>query len=554
MRYTHFLTTCILAALCAPAYSQINPDLVGSCEIGHADAYLELKNVRARLFNSGNLFWRGSPHVYEVPRGSGVNAIFTDNFVIGGMVDGTLRTAGSTYGPYEFWPGPIPKSGDPPEDCSAFDRFWHVNRFRDMKIVTAAHPVSDAVKDWPTHLGAPFVDVDGIEGYRPEAGDRPFMMGDRMVWWIMNDVGNKHDRMETDPLGIEVRVTAFGFDVDNELGYTTFYRYEVTNRNTLSIRDAFVGRIVDADLGNFDDDRIGSDSTLSMFYFYNADDFDEGEEAYGVAPPAIGLVFLEASHFKKTLPTDVGARPGSFMTSSTHYWANTGINGDVRNGADLYNYMRGNWRNGRQRTEGGYGMDFNNKPSPIWMPGDPVSGSFWSEVNLSGNGEMFAASDKAGVASFGPFDLNPGETATFTFAYVWARGSDNLDSITQLRRVASEIHEISDEILTPRGPVGPEIVDGNLPPLAQFPFWLAPPFPNPASNTLSVEFSASLPGDIQLEVFDILGREALSPTTLQVSEGPNQTVLDVSRLPPGVYRVRLQSWQHTASHSFVVSR
>ncbi len=433
MRYKFILTSCFLSALSAPAFSQINPDLVGSCEIGSSEAYLELKHVRARLFNSGTLFWGGHPSVYEVPRGSGKNAIFNDNFVIGGMVDGTLRTAGSTYGPYEFWPGPIPKSGDPPTDCSAYDRFWQVDRLADLRKVTATHPASDAVRDWPAHLGAPFVNVDGIEGYRPEAGDRPYMLGDRMVWWIMNDLGNEHNRLETDPLGIEARVTAFGFDVDNELGYTTFYRYEVTNRNSSPIYDVIVGRVVDVDLGYLGDDRLGSDTTLSMFYFYNGDDFDDGETGYGVAPPAIGMVFLEASHSNKTLPTDIGSGSSSFMTSSALYWRNHYVNGDISNGADLYNYMQGNWRDGSPRTEGSTGLRFSDDPSPIWMPGDPVSGSFWSELNPDGSGRSWKPSDRQGIASFGPFNLDPGESATFTFAYVWARGTDNLDSITQLR-------------------------------------------------------------------------------------------------------------------------
>ncbi len=551
--HTRFLSILTLLTLSsAPSAAQLDPSLYGECEQGTTDTYLELKHVRARLFNSGNLFWRGSPHVYEVPRGSGKNAIFNDNFVIGGMVDGTLRTAGSTYGPYEFWPGPIPKSGDPPKDCSAYDRFWHVNRFEDMRIVTDAHPLSDAVKDWPAHLGAPFVDVDGIEGYRPEAGDRPYMLGDRMVWWIMNDVGNQHDRLETDPLGIEVRVTAFGFDVDNELGYTTFYRYEVTNRNPSPIYDAFAGRVVDADLGYVGDDRIGSDSTLSMFYFYNGDDFDEGEAGYGVAPPAIGLVFLEASHSKKTLPTDMDARSGSFMTSSALYWANHYINGDIASAGDLYNYMQGNWRDGSPRTEGSTGIDFSDDPSPIWMPGDPVSGSFWSELNTDGSGSHLHASDKQGIASFGPFDLDPEDSATFTFAYVWARGGNNLDSITQLRRVASEIHEISDEILTPRGPVGPEMIDVNPPPQPQFPFWLSPPWPNPSSGQTTMEYSISQDGPVSIDLYDSLSRYVANIESTRVEAGRYFANFNAGNLAPGVYTIRLVSLHYVESIRMVV--
>ena len=162
MRYTHFLTTCLLAALCAPAYSQVNPDLVGSCEIGQAEAYLDIGNVRARLFNSGNLFWRGSPHVYRIPIDGKSNAIFVDDFWFGGMVDGDLRVAGGVYGPWEFWPGPIPEDGFPPSDCSPFDKFWTIEADEDLLSSRHTDYPSPSVVDWPVELGARYLELDDM--------------------------------------------------------------------------------------------------------------------------------------------------------------------------------------------------------------------------------------------------------------------------------------------------------------------------------------------------------------------------------------------------------
>ena len=40
----------------------------GNCEPALAENYLYINNVRARILNNGNLFWRGDPFVYEVPK------------------------------------------------------------------------------------------------------------------------------------------------------------------------------------------------------------------------------------------------------------------------------------------------------------------------------------------------------------------------------------------------------------------------------------------------------------------------------------------------------
>ena len=97
------------------------------------------------------------------------------------------------------------------------------------------------------------------------------------LYWIMNDAGNRHETFKTDPLGVEVRTSAFGFNNDSFLGHSTFYRYRITNRSSETIDSMFVGRFSDPDLGDFDDDRVGTDTTLSMVYTYNADNQDESD-------------------------------------------------------------------------------------------------------------------------------------------------------------------------------------------------------------------------------------------------------------------------------------
>lgn len=103
----------------------------GNCEPALGEAMLEGGNVRARIFNNGGFFWRGSPAVYEAPIGSGANAIFTAGIWIGGLIDNQVRTAASRYGKWEFWAGPLDEQGNPPDNCSDFDKIWEVN-YRDL--------------------------------------------------------------------------------------------------------------------------------------------------------------------------------------------------------------------------------------------------------------------------------------------------------------------------------------------------------------------------------------------------------------------------------------
>ena len=164
------------------------------CEPSLAEAFLDVGNVRARVFNNGAIGWRqdASPVRYEVPKDGGVNAIFAAGFWLGGTVDGQLRVAGSTYGPFEFWSGPLSEDGSRPTDCARWDRVWSVSR-EDIEVFDRQGLSTPDLQDWPTGIGAPTLDATG----RPidlsglplaaridrkldlAAGERPDITGDR---------------------------------------------------------------------------------------------------------------------------------------------------------------------------------------------------------------------------------------------------------------------------------------------------------------------------------------------------------------------------------------
>ncbi|MYD55453.1 MAG: hypothetical protein F4246_00405, partial [Rhodothermaceae bacterium] len=265
---------------------------VGTCTSPLGESYLDINNVRARIFNNGNLFWRGSPHVYNVPKGGGVQAIFNSGIWIGGKVDGQLRVAAARYSNYQFWAGPLDEFGAPPADCAEFDRLYRVS-IDDIQDYEATGVITPDLRDWPTGLGAPTyappsngVDDDG-DGEVDEAGEtifvlnqplsqrvdrvidlaggeRPAILGDQSIWWIMNDRGN--ERRWSPPIGLEVHATAFAFRTAGDIGNATFYKYDFHHRGNWPFTDVHMAIYSDPDLGNFQDDWVGSDTTLGVGY------------------------------------------------------------------------------------------------------------------------------------------------------------------------------------------------------------------------------------------------------------------------------------------------
>ncbi|MEM8488597.1 MAG: hypothetical protein AAF564_23820, partial [Bacteroidota bacterium] len=173
MQKSYYIALLILFVLSTPqATAQ-----TGTCEQATAEAFIDIGNVRARVFNQGALFWRGSPHFYQVPKDGNSNALFAANIWVSGLVDNDMRVAASSFGPWEFWPGPIDDAGNPPSDCTPYDQIWEINR-NDLNDLFQFGTISENLKNWPWQLGAPIIDGDGIpDNYNLEGGDLPELLG-----------------------------------------------------------------------------------------------------------------------------------------------------------------------------------------------------------------------------------------------------------------------------------------------------------------------------------------------------------------------------------------
>ena len=524
---------------------------VGNCEGSLGEAFLDAGNVRARIPNNGGLFWRGSPHVYNI---EGTYALFAGNFWIAGLINDTVHAASSNYGPWEFWAGPLDESGNPPVDCKPYDKVWEITS-EDLIAFVNGNGISNNLKSWPWQLGAPVIDGDGNpNNYNLEGGDLPELLGDQRLWWIMNDRGNTHDASETDPLGIEVHASAFAHANGGALGNITFYEYKIINKNTEDIKDTFVGLYMDMDLGNFDDDFVGSDSLLHLGFAYNADNDDEGYNGYGKAPPAIGFTFLETilaendgfDNNRDGVVDETDEKLGTYAVM--YHYGGGGVTGDPLNGMHRYNYMQAKWKNGRSVVEGTNG--FNGlapyKTTRFFYPGNPVSGAYWSEFNVDNQGRSNRGSDRMLLTSTGPFTLASADTVTVRFAIIWSRGEDHLDSVTVLKKDTRAVRNTAEALYSAAKredfirPAPPE----------NYVLGFDQNFPNPFTQSTTLRYSLPQPMQVRLTVYDMLGREVALLVNAQQEAGIHTAEFDAGSLPAGVYlaRIELDFLQFTKRH------
>ncbi|HMB93327.1 MAG TPA: T9SS type A sorting domain-containing protein [Rhodothermales bacterium] len=532
----------------------------GTCEVGKATTDLDVNNVRARLYNAGNLFWNGGGNVYNVPKASPgqpitPNAIFSTSFWIGGRVNDELRLVTPHYGDWEFWPGPLDEDGLPPADCSAYDRIYSIYR-DDILHYNQTGEATDDLAEWPWELGAPVLDGDGNpDNYDLEAGDRPALIGDQIAWWVMNDVGNTHKASQTPPIGLEVQVTAFAFDVPGNFGNTTFYRYRLHYRGTEPLEEAWLGFYADTDLGNASDDYMATDTTLGMVYTYNADDLDEGSDGYGI-PPALGFSFVQGLQME----TDGEDNDSDGLTDEADeqlgMTRSFGTNPDLFHpGRPAYEALRGIWSWQNEYIPmcfGGIGHPNLREDVPctgtshFLYSGDPVTESYWSEFNIDNAGMPNVANDRTLIISSGPFEMEPDDEQEFVLAIVWARGTDHLDSVSELRNAMRSVQRGFPSLNTPDSTLSqrpePELPATNA---------YTRNYPNPFTETTTIHYELANPAPVRLAVYDVLGREVATLVDKAQEVGFYDVEFDGRNLPVGVYVYRLQVGTTVTSETMI---
>ncbi|GIV34009.1 MAG: hypothetical protein KatS3mg031_1544 [Chitinophagales bacterium] len=438
-----------LAASCSPASAQID---------------LDINNVRTTLLNGGDLWWNLNDARYEIPKvpagsANSVHSLFAGAIWLGGIdAGGNLKVAAQTYrqSGNDFWPGPLDGSGSvTKETCDDYNRFWKVNG-ADIDAMLALcqatggnineSDIPESILEWPAKGNlrtksvsgatmpildelAPFYDADGDGLYDPTKCDFPVInpecgegnvYADQMIFWVYNDKGNIHTETGGEAIGIQVNALAFAFATSDEVNDMTFYRYKLINKGSSTIGSFYMAQWVDPDLGCYNNDYVGCDTSRSLGICYNgtATDPDCASRGYGNTPPLVGVDYFEGP---LSDPDSNGVRRQLGMSTFTYYNNDFTVQGNPETAVHYYNYMTGFWKDNTCFTQDAPDAYGGSQCTKYMFPSNPPDApypTFWSECSVNN-----IPADRRFLQSSGPFTLKPGDVNNITVGVVWVRPS-----------------------------------------------------------------------------------------------------------------------------------
>lgn len=364
--------------------------------------------------------------------------------------------------------------------------------------------------EWPVAKGAPFIDRNGNGVYDPPpafsgyftvdsliAGgyDEPGVAGkdgrlpaDQVIWTVYNDLHNSTALAfaGSEPLGLEVQKTVWGYDRYDALGNVYFVRFRIINKGGVDVDTAagtqpgsfwidslYIGQWSDPDLGNAGDDLVGCNVSTSLGYAYNGAHSDAEFAGFSLPPPSVGYDMLGGP----TVPSpgdsaivNFRRRPGVRALPMTAFgvWAAgepvfdpTGVFPYLEKTGQWWKVLRG-YRPSGTLVSGD--LPFNSGPYPesrFQFPDDPLLGP--GQVDGLGTTWSQRPGDRRFLLASGPVRLAPGDTQEVYIAVVAGLGADRLSSIAIMRSNDRTAQSIFDRgLVVPTPPARPVVTATEL--------------------------------------------------------------------------------------------
>lgn len=560
------------------AVGDMHPGIDSHGDFG-TNRFINLNDVNGVFTNRGDF----GPDLqttfkFEIPKGGGVNTLFTSGLWVGGFdAGGQLHQAAMTYRQkgLDYFPGPLDTINAATDSSTAaqYNYIWKLNRtdieafiyhFAQGNVQNGSFVPAGDILSWPAQGSgnysrslAPFFDANNNGIYDPLAGgDYPEIKGDQMLYFIFNDNLAPHTETGGQPLGIEVHASVWAYACSNlpdslqVLNTTVFYSYEIINRSSVTYSQVRAGLFQDWDLGVFSDDFVGSAPADNVCFVYNGLS-DDGPPnpiagAYGANPPVFGLTVLDGPD---ALPFDsldndndgvIDEADEKNLLSHFQYYNNDfTITGNPDLAAHYYNYLNSHWLDGTPVTYGGNGYG-GVTPVSFMYSDMPFATGQWSEPTV-GN----IPSDRRGVASTHLDVLAPQTSATITYAQVWSRDTTAVHGtpgyidffLNDVRRVQNWYAANSFPSCV-SWTVG--VAENQQQPIN------AKLYPNPGNALVTLDYLPQT-AHAQLEVLDIAGR-VVQQTQLQAQP---LNVMNAGELLPGVYLVRVVDGDNVLVFRFV---
>ncbi len=518
---------------------------------------LDINNLHAPLMVRGDLFFLSKTGVTNLSvRSNAQKRIsYTAGLWMGGISDGNLHLAACTYrqSGIDYGQGPlkIGSASTTPETRLKFGRMWKVEEreILDFKLNfnKSGYVIPEAILTWPAHGDsasgyeknlAPFEDVNGNGLYEPKAGDYPKIKGQQNVFWIFNDSIKIHGESEGVPLGIEVQCNAYAYvcnqindaDADKAINNSLFLHYRIINRSNRTYTNFTTGFFSDNALGDFNNDRVGSNPKESYSFWYNGDTIDAGLGGFGKQLPACAIAMLKG--FKGD---DGVVKPAQKMVSYNNDFSQYG---NPSRPEHFYNYLQGRWKDGSPITYGGLG--YNGIDSQhVWMyPGsdDLLSRPIWTEENsgaIKGNKRHLLMPEN--------ITFEPNEVQELEFALVYTPTQHNQKDLV-LQQLHSDVLKIKNWYK-----------QNNFPSCSNVPLGLNQKtdvdnqlnlivYPNPANEMIHLRCSKVIK---QIRIYNLQGALVLT------ANGRDLQQLQIAGLNTGVYIIKAETEFGSVHQKFI---
>jgi Secretion system C-terminal sorting domain len=383
---------------------------------------------------------------YEFPKNSGKHSNFRNSIWIAGKdTNNVLHVSAQAYrqNGNDFWSGPLDTNGSLDSITSeSWDKIWKVNRstidsFKQMAI----HNLNNthlSILQWPSKgntnaVGkngaqlnittdmAPFLDNNGDGIYNAFDGDYPLIKGEQALWWVFSDNGHKHNQTNALPFKFEFHAMAYACN-NEPLKDVIYLNLEFNNKSNMPYHDIRTAIDADLNLGGYDDDYIGCDTSLGLGICYNG---DANDTLYGSNLTQLGALI-------KISPNN--GNPNKLGCFSYYKFGGTSSLSEPSAPADYSNLLNAKWKDGSSLTRNCLGYNGSI----------PTNYIFADEISLApiGNSEI-ACSNTKGSRKFllasSNFYLLSNQSTIIEYAFMnTPLGSDN-NSFAAIKSLASTV-------------------------------------------------------------------------------------------------------------------
>ncbi len=350
---------------------------------------LDINNLNA-LFNFDNRYFSNDMNNASVKFKDSPTSPFINSATLwmGGMDSSqVLKVASVKKDKSDFFAGPLDTTNATVDSITQikYSRIWKISsstidyfryQYNIGNVLNGTYLIPDELLTWPANPTgnqsknlAPFFDYNNDGTYNPMDGDYPIIRGNQQLFWISNDNAGIHQASgSTSNLGVEIHTSVYGYNCrdnssfDSLLHNTIFIHLDLYNRSAFDLHDFYTAINNHSGLGSFTDDYIGFNVGRNYYYNYNADNYDDSPEGFGLNPPIFNCVLLQGpladsgdgiDNNRNQIIDEADER--MLLSNFMSYNSDGTVVGLPNNSTHYYDYMHSVWKDGTKLVYGGNG-------------------------------------------------------------------------------------------------------------------------------------------------------------------------------------------------------